>query len=149
MRPLLTDQRATLGVLDRDECLLLLKWEAIGRLAVQQDDGAPIVVPLNFVLLDGDRVCFRLDPGATARQAMAKPVSFQVDRFDWYRRIGWSVLVQGTAQLLTDEEGEALEVGPEPWAPGERPLLVRITPDQITGRRIELADSPLDGRAYR
>ena len=149
MRPLIKDERATLGVLDRDECLLLLKWEAIGRLAVQQEGGAPVVVPVNFVLLDGDTVCFRLDVGATAMQAIAHPVSFQADRFDWYRHVGWSVLVQGTAELMTEQEGEQLEVGPEPWAPGERPLLVRIRPDHITGRRIELPDSPLDGRAYR
>jgi nitroimidazol reductase NimA-like FMN-containing flavoprotein (pyridoxamine 5'-phosphate oxidase superfamily) len=150
MRPLVGDERASFGVLDRDECLLLLKWEAIGRLAVQQEDGgAPIVVPVNFVLLDGETVCIRLDLGEIAQRAIARPVSFQVDRFDWYRRIGWSVLVQGAARLLTQHEGDQLEVGPEPWAPGEHPLLVRIEPEKITGRRIELADSPLDARGYR
>ena len=37
------------------------------------------------------------------------PPVFEVDRFDWFRRIGWSVLVQGTAQLLTIDEEEDLD----------------------------------------
>jgi hypothetical protein len=51
------------------------------------------------------------------------------------------VLVSGKAQVITDPAGlaraEALHV--EPWAGGDRPIYVRLTGSQITGRRIRAA----------
>ncbi len=149
MRALHDDERATINVLDEEECLILLRWESIGRLGVTRWGQAPLVVPVNFTLVNGDEIHFRCDLGDMALHAVEHPVSFEVDRFDPYRRIGWSVLVQGTAQLLTVEEEDALADKPEPWAPGDRPLLVRIVPESITGRRIELRHHELDGRGYR
>ena len=149
MRAIQNDERATLNVLDREECLILLRWESIGRLGVSRPGQAPLVVPINFELVDGDRVHFRCDLGDMALHALEHPVSFEVDRFDPYRRVGWSVLVQGTAQLLTVDEETALDARPDPWAPGERPLLARIVPESITGRKVELRDHDVDGRGYR
>ena len=108
MRSLAQDERSVFGALDREECLVLLRWESVGRLAVGRDGFAPVVVPVNFVL-DGDTILFRTDAGDTALRLFEGPASFQVDRFDWYRRIGWSVLLQGTAQLLTGDEADALD----------------------------------------
>jgi len=148
MRTISQDERAVFGALDREECLVLLRWESLGRLAVARPGFAPVVVPVNFVL-DDDAILFRTDIGDTALQLFENPCSFQVDRYDWYRRIGWSVLVQGTAQLLTPEESDGLDDVLSPWAPGERELLVRITSESISGRRIELAPATVDSRAYR
>ena len=149
MKAVHEDDRATLNALDREECLTLLRWESIGRIGVSRPGQAPLVLPVNFELIDDDQIHFRCDIGEMALHMLDQPVGFEVDRFDWYRHIGWSVLVQGTAQLLTAEEEDQLDVRPEPWAPGERPLLVRIVPDSITGRRIELHSRDLDGRGYR
>jgi hypothetical protein len=92
---------------------------------------------------------FRTDIGDTSLRLFENPCSFQVDRYDWYRRIGWSVLVQGVAQLLTPGESNGLDDVLSPWAPGDRELLVRIAPDAISGRRIELAPETVDSRGYR
>ena len=75
-----------------------------------------------------------------------EPVSFQVDRFAWFRRIGWSVLVQGAAVDVPPGVRSAADL--EPWAPGEHETLIRIVPTLITGRRIELSTGPLDCRGY-
>jgi nitroimidazol reductase NimA-like FMN-containing flavoprotein (pyridoxamine 5'-phosphate oxidase superfamily) len=147
MRPLAQDERAVFGALDREECLLLLRWESVGRLAVGRDGFAPVVVPVNFVL-DGDTILFRTDVGDTTMRLFESPASFQVDRFDWYRRIGWSVLIQGNAQLLTADEADALDTEVLPWAPGERELVVRIVPESISGRRVELVSAVVDPRGY-
>jgi nitroimidazol reductase NimA-like FMN-containing flavoprotein (pyridoxamine 5'-phosphate oxidase superfamily) len=148
MRPLAKDDRAVFGALDREECLLLVRWESVGRLAVARHGFAPVVVPVNFVL-DGDTILFRTDVGDTTLRLFENPASFQVDRFDWYRRIGWSVLIQGNAQLLTPEEADALDTDVVPWAPGERDLVVRIVPESISGRRVELVSAVVDPRGYR
>ena len=147
MRPLARDERAVFGALDREECLSLLRWESVGRLAVARQGFAPVVVPVNFVL-DGDTILFRTDVGDTTLRLFENPASFQVDRFDWYRRIGWSVLIQGNARLLTPDEADALDTEVAPWAPGERELVVRIVPESISGRRVELVSAVVDPRGY-
>jgi hypothetical protein len=35
-----------------------------------------------------------------------------------------------------------------PWAPGNRELLVRLVPESISGRRIELVSAVADPRGY-
>ena len=56
------------------------------------------------------------------------------------------MLVRGVAHEVKRAEFEPLEV--EPWAPGRKLHLVRIVPTAITGRRLELDQSPLDPRGY-
>jgi nitroimidazol reductase NimA-like FMN-containing flavoprotein (pyridoxamine 5'-phosphate oxidase superfamily) len=126
-----------------EECLGLLGMERIARLATSRD-GAPDVVPVNFVLREGAPV-FRTHEGTILRRALGNEVALQVDRFDWFHRTGWSVLVRGRAELVVVAEvGEA----PEPWVPGDKPWLVRIEPTLVTGRRINLHQQPLDSWGY-
>lgn len=145
MRHLQSDERSHIGVLDPDECRLLLRSEVIGRLAVGERGQAPIVVPVNFIV-DGDTIVFRREDGPGLDRMREQPVSFEVDRFDLYRRMGWSVLVRGVAHEITAEDVAHLDL--EPWAPGDKRHWVRIAPTAITGRRIELHNRPLDSRAY-
>jgi hypothetical protein len=64
-------------------------------------------------------------------------VGFEVDRIDEAHRDGWSVLVQGPAHHVSQEETARLTgTDVTPWAGGDRQLYVRIIPSQITGRRI-------------
>src|SRR4051812_13152432 len=116
MRSLTTDERAAMGALDIEECLVLLRWEVIGRLAVAVPGAAPSVVPINFAM-DHDCVVFRTGEGQKFEHLLDKPVSVQVDRFDWYRRTGWSILVQGVAHECDPEVLDVVDL--EPWSPGE------------------------------
>ena len=104
---------ATLEEIDRDECLDLVGSVSVGRIAVALPGGPPFVVPVNYAL-DGDVVVFRSDPGSKLFALREQPVSFQVDAVDPVRRTGWSVLIQGIAQEVAQDEVEHLVV--ESWA---------------------------------
>ncbi len=138
-----------LVTLERDECLALLDLEPIGRLACASTPGeGPEVVPVNFSLRNGI-VRFRTGDGELLQRVLDQPVSLEVDRFDWYHRTGWSVLVSGRATLVTDSEERELHEGRiQTWAPGARPHVVAIDVATISGRRIELHQRPLDGAGY-
>ena len=145
MRPIDSDDRTTMGALDVEECLVLLRWENIGRLAVGTRGEAPLVVPVNFAVHEGN-IFFRSDDGSKLDRLREQPVSLQVDRFDQYRRIGWSVLVRGVAHEVNPAEVPELEI--EPWAPGAKSHWVRIVPTAISGRRLELKSGSGDRRGY-
>jgi uncharacterized protein len=133
----------TFEVLDVDECLHLVRWEAVGRVAFSDAHDAPAVLPVNFAIA-GDAVVFRTD-SVLAQRLSGQPVSFQVDRVDTYRRVGWSVLIRGRAELV---DAADTDVRVEAWAPGEHPAVVRIVPTEVTGRRLELVHGPVDERGY-
>jgi nitroimidazol reductase NimA-like FMN-containing flavoprotein (pyridoxamine 5'-phosphate oxidase superfamily) len=124
----------------RDECLDLLEGQSIGRLAVA-DHGyyPPHIVPVNFVL-DGDNVLFRSDAGLKFKLSILAEhsVSFEADDVHSGGPLSWSVVVQGRADLLAEDEAAALEhlSWLHPLAPGDRAQLVRIVPYTITGRRL-------------
>ena len=127
------------------ECLSLLKTHHFGRVAfVQQADGPPMIMPLNYLVHAGS-VVVRTDPRSELGNALRDaPVSFEIDGIDQQQRTGWSVLVIGRAQEIVDpRELEELHQTPLlPWAAGDRPEYVRITPELVTGRRISVADLP-------
>jgi hypothetical protein len=127
------DEDATLDELTHRECLELLATQSVGRLAVPQGRQGPLVVPVNYVL-DGETILFRSGYGAKLRGAVIRPVSFEVDSIDEATRTGWSVLARGRAQEI---HGRHARGGPpEPWMPGDKPYLVRLTIRTLTGRRI-------------
>ena len=139
--------RGNLAELSRDECFELLRTQPVGRLAVADDDGPPLVVPVNFVVA-GEAIVFRSDPGLKLRLLRRRPVSFQADFVDPFHHTGWSVLAHGTGYEASHWETDHLTL--EPWAEGTKGQWVRIAVDDITGRRlsaVELAWPPSD-RAY-
>ncbi len=134
---------AAIEKMPREECLAMLAGQLIGRIAVADPGGAPIVVPVNF-FLDGDTVVFRTGPGSKFGLAVldGRPVSFEVDGVDAGSHGGWSVLLRGTASEIHEhEEGrtERERISLRPWAPGAKSHWVRIVPDIISGRRIRPA----------
>lgn len=137
---------ATLVELNPDQCFALLRTVEIGRVGVSRAYRAPLVVPVNFVV-DGEAVVFRTDTGTKLRAVAAGPISFEADGIDRYRRQGWSVLLEGRAYEATHWEVEHLEV--EPWAGGRRDHWVRLVPDEVSGRLIEIVPDPADHRGYR
>lgn len=124
--------------LDRDECLRLLAGEQFGRLGVVIGD-TPLVLPMQFAL-EGDRVVLRTDSGAKFHSAPLTHVSFEVDHVDINDQEGWSVIVQGVAEDISnaiDERAEHLRsLSLNPWAPGPKQCWLMIIPHSITGRRI-------------
>lgn len=128
------------------ECFRLLGTQAVGRLAVAvEGEEAPLVVPVNYAM-DGDVIVFRSGPGTKVSQLRRRRVSFEVDEIDPFHRSGWSVLVRGYAHEAT--EWEVAHVAVDAWAPGERNHWVRLEPDFITGRRIQLPAFKADPRGY-
>ena len=122
--------------IDHAECLDLLAAHQVGRVAYCDDLG-PVVLPVNYVL-DQDTVLIQVSPHSTlARHLRDAPASFEVDEFDDYTQSGWSVLVRGNATYVesADLPGED-EARPHAWAEGQRTLHVRITPQDISGRRL-------------
>ncbi|MEV5408822.1 pyridoxamine 5'-phosphate oxidase family protein [Thermopolyspora sp. NPDC052614] len=136
--------RRTLTDIDRDECLRLIAPGGIGRIAWYGLSG-PVVLPVNYRLHDG-AIVFRTQEGGlmdqdlrTGIEGVEIKVGFEVDRIDETNHEGWSVLVQGPAHLVTDPEeiAKVTEADVQPWAGGPRDLYLRITPYQVTGRRIQ------------
>jgi uncharacterized protein len=125
-------------VLDETECLALLARTSIGRVAVTIG-AVPAVFPVNYRLVDRS-ILFRTGAGTKLDAALRRSVvAFEVDQVDPLYHEGWSVLVVGVADELTDPDllERAQTMPLEPWAPGDRPFLVRIGLDYVSGRRID------------
>ncbi|MDO9496587.1 MAG: pyridoxamine 5'-phosphate oxidase family protein, partial [Nocardioides sp.] len=87
--------------------------------------------------------------GLHARDAV---VAFEVDRLDQDEHHGWSVLARGRAEAVTDpEELEQIEstYPPQPWASGNRPLLLRIAWTELSGRKLGRGWDPLAEMPYK
>jgi hypothetical protein len=119
-------------------CRELLAPGGVGRFLFVTDRG-PVAMPVNYGMLGGDIVFRTSESGRVA--AATRPgslVSFSVDRIDDALAEGWSVLASGAAAIIPDPAGRAVaaRLGIEPWAGGQRDLVVRLTPREITGCRI-------------
>jgi nitroimidazol reductase NimA-like FMN-containing flavoprotein (pyridoxamine 5'-phosphate oxidase superfamily) len=125
-------------VLTPARCRELLAPGGAGRFLFVCDRG-PAAVPVNYGMLGTDIVLRTSESGRVA--AAARPgslVSFSVDRIDDALAEGWSVLASGDAAVLPGPAGRAVSarLGIEPWAGGQRDIVIRLTPREITGRRI-------------
>jgi nitroimidazol reductase NimA-like FMN-containing flavoprotein (pyridoxamine 5'-phosphate oxidase superfamily) len=133
-----------LVLLDRDECLALLRRGRVGRLAVVVK-GQPHVIPLNYAADESGIIVFRTAEFTTAAQASLSQVAFEVDEIDLEHQTGSSVVVHGYGRDITDAidlESQRLRQLPVlPWASGERDQWFKITPSEITGRRLAAAAS--------
>lgn len=126
----------TVEILERAECLALLATERLGRMAVQADPGAgPHVVPVNYALVRG-RIVMRVAPGTKFDRLVTEPVTFEVDSFDSFRRVGWSVVVEGFAQAVSDQEMTVEEFNFHPLLDMPDSRWVRLVPRSISGRRL-------------
>lgn len=125
--------------LTRDECLGMVTSVAVGRLVFVDDEG-PIALPVNHVIHHGD-VVFRIAAGSkldAARSASGR-AAFEVDEFDDEQETGWSVLIRGALEVITDEQALASLRGLalRPWADEvARDHWLRVTADEVTGRRL-------------
>lgn len=118
-----------------NECWELLDATAVGRVA-WCEAGGPVVLPVNIAVHDG-AIWIRTKAHSTmARYVNHGEVAVEVDGVDDFTRSGWSVLVRGRGELVAYGLGPASLGEPAPWPEGARPLLVRVTPTTVTGRRL-------------
>jgi nitroimidazol reductase NimA-like FMN-containing flavoprotein (pyridoxamine 5'-phosphate oxidase superfamily) len=126
-----------LRTLSPAECFDLLEPGGVGRVGFAAADGI-MILPVNFAVTR-KTIVFRTAPDTLLAVYADGRVSFQADHLDEGLHAGWSVLVHGHAHKVTDErEVKRLEerTNLEPWAAGSRDVYVRITPAQISGRRL-------------
>lgn len=129
--------RNGLEVLEREECLALLRTATLGRVAVTAA-ALPRVFPITFCLTDDD-ILFRASPGTKLDAASNNSVvAFEADDFDPVSHTGWSVMVTGVAREITDaEEREVAKALQLPrWAPSEGGRIVAVSIELVSGRRI-------------
>ncbi|HUA42247.1 MAG TPA: pyridoxamine 5'-phosphate oxidase family protein [Streptosporangiaceae bacterium] len=129
---------AGLAILPLEECLRLLQSVPVGRVGFQAD-GEVVVLPVNYVVR-GQTVAFRTAIGSKLSAAEGQSnVVFEADDYDPGRRAGWSVVLNGHAQLVyEDAEIEALDrLGLVSWADqASQPFWIRIRPESVSGRLI-------------
>lgn len=133
-----TDRRG-LRVLTLDECLQRAATAPLGRVAFAHD-GEIVILPVNHAI-DRMDVVFRTGWGSKREVAVAGGrVAFEVDSHDAERRVGWSVLIKGSAALVYDaDERRRLDaLGMLSWVAtgGNDGFWVRLRAEEITGREI-------------
>lgn len=127
-----------LEVLDREQCLALLRTATLGRVGLSSG-ALPTILPVNFHL-DGDRILIRSGAGTKLDAALRDAVvAFEADDFDPIDHSGWSVVVTGVAHAVTDpEELAAIRRMPlARWAPAGDEHVVAISLEIVSGRRLD------------
>jgi nitroimidazol reductase NimA-like FMN-containing flavoprotein (pyridoxamine 5'-phosphate oxidase superfamily) len=132
-----TSGQHALRTLDPAECFGLLEPGGVGRIGFASEDGVTIL-PVNYAVMR-KTIVFRTAPDTLLAVYANAPVSFEADSFDEVLREGWSVLIHGHAHKVSDER-EVRHIQEwtrlQPWADGARDVYVRVSPTQISGRRV-------------
>jgi uncharacterized protein len=121
-----------------EECMQLLRGGVVGRVAMSIPAGLRIL-PVNYAM-HGDAIVIRTTPySELGTYGWKTALAFEVDHIDYEKHQGWSVVVSGRGALVEDDD-EIDDIRatwqPQPWASGARNLYLRITPQEITGRRL-------------
>jgi nitroimidazol reductase NimA-like FMN-containing flavoprotein (pyridoxamine 5'-phosphate oxidase superfamily) len=131
-----------LAELERDECVELLALTRFGRLAVSPPDWGtpPVIRPVTYVFdRSSQSIVFRSARGSKfTALLLSGQAAFEIDGIEPAAETGWSVIVQGPIEEITNTAEihrlERLEL--HPWAPGEKPHWIRIRANVVSGRRI-------------
>lgn len=131
------DPRTGLEVLSETVCRQLLEAHRLGRVGFVVD-GSPMILPVNYIFFDR-AVVFRTAVGSTLEAAATGgDFAFEIDEADPVYHEGWSVVVRGVAQVVTDPEvlDRYRGLPLRPWTRRPRSAWVRIPVREMTGRRI-------------
>jgi nitroimidazol reductase NimA-like FMN-containing flavoprotein (pyridoxamine 5'-phosphate oxidase superfamily) len=128
--PIELDPKLALGLLGQIE---------FGRVAFVSD-GRPTIRPLNHVVVDGQVIVHTRHTTAFARAVRGHAglrVAYHADEIERHSRLGWSVLVSGTATDITDDR-RAERLGPQvrSWMSHPLDTVIAIEPLEITGLRL-------------
>ena len=128
--------------LTRPQSMELLGSVAVGRI-VFTHHALPAIRPVNH-LVAGDLVIVRATDDAAitaAAQYRGMVVAYEADAFDPARRLGWSVIVIGTARLITDPVVAArYRCRLDPWIAGPTDDVISISADMVHGYRLVPGD---------
>ncbi|MEI6251816.1 MAG: pyridoxamine 5'-phosphate oxidase family protein [Mycobacteriaceae bacterium] len=137
-------EQGPISVLGDEEAWNLLSSVALGRL-VTSFGGQLEIFPVNFVT-QNSTVLFRTAEGTKLfTTVMNEKVLFEAD--DHTSGEGWSVILRGTARMLTgaEEIHQAEAAGLMPWVPTEKLRFVRVTPSEISARHFRFGPEPQHG----
>lgn len=128
-------------VLPELECWELLAAQHFGRLAYHLVDEVHLV-PINYLAQqDRSRLLFRTAQGSKLLGvAMHHNVAFEIDHVGDNQ--AWSVVARGRAVELDGASArDALALPIRSWVPHDKPAVVAIEVDEVTGRRYHLPPS--------
>jgi len=140
----MTVEQGPVTVLGHEQAWDLLSSVSLGRLVTSVSEQLEIF-PVNFVTQNGT-LLFRTAEGTKLfSTVMNDRVLFEAD--DHTVGEGWSVIVRGTARILTtaEELHEADNAQLMPWVATEKLRYVRITPAEVSGRRFRFGPEPQHG----
>jgi uncharacterized protein len=139
-----TRRAAEMIELSRPECVRLLAATSIGRVVVNMPGwNHPLIRPVNYVFDQSSQsVLLRSALGSKLYAILHSAwAAFEIDGIDPADRVGWSVIILGVCEEITDTaELRRIEaLGVEPWAPGHKGHWIRIRPNTVSGREIVMA----------
>jgi nitroimidazol reductase NimA-like FMN-containing flavoprotein (pyridoxamine 5'-phosphate oxidase superfamily) len=122
--------------LDPEPALALLGRAEFGRVAFVAD-GVPTIRPLNHVVLDGRILLYTRHTSALAKAVRRQAdlqVAYQADEIEPRSRLGWSVLVTGTAvDVSRDAHADQLGLQVQSWMKYPLDMVIAIEPQEVTG----------------
>ncbi|HYL56282.1 MAG TPA: pyridoxamine 5'-phosphate oxidase family protein [Gemmatimonadales bacterium] len=126
------------------DCLKMLRGNDLGRIAVVDHAGHPLIFPINYFFDEGV-VVFRTAPGTKLDVAPGAYVCFEIDGWDRAAGTGWSVMVKGIAHDVTNPRSAPtgrMKLWPvHPAVPGSRENWIGIWANEITGRKFQPAQA--------
>jgi hypothetical protein len=109
--------------------------DGVARVVWSGPDG-PAIVPVNYAVSDGF-IWFQTTPDSRlARECCDQQVLVEVDQVDPASHTGWSVVVTGAVTCLPSAADPGLLDNLVAWPSGPRQVLLRVEPDELTGRRL-------------
>lgn len=132
--------------LTEHECTERLQLASFGRVALCSG-ALPVILPVHFAMLGPDPV-FRTDPGTKLMAASdGQVLCLEIDEVHPVVHTGWSVLVTGRAEVITDPAGlaSAATLPLRPWI-GDGSAYVRIRAALLSGREIRVRRPEEDPR---
>jgi len=138
--------------LTRAECLRLLAATGFGRIVVSVPDwDHPVIRPVNYVFDEPSQsVLIRSAPGSKLHDVLrSSKAVFEIDFAHPDGRTGWSVIISGVAEEVTDaaELRRMEQLDLEPLAPGYKGHWICIRTNTVSGRRIGFVSDHPAGRA--
>src|SRR5579859_3917666 len=90
--------------LNRADCIVLLSARRFGRLAVSAPGQPPLIRPVNYLFDERTQsIVLRSGGGSKLHRLLAeRQAAFEVDELDMPDRTGWSVIVRGVVEEITD-----------------------------------------------
>jgi nitroimidazol reductase NimA-like FMN-containing flavoprotein (pyridoxamine 5'-phosphate oxidase superfamily) len=133
-----TSDVKSLEEIEQAEAVELLGTESVGRL-IYTRFALPAVMPVNYAVREDAVWVWTASESSLAQAVRGAVIGFEVDHLEYEARTGWSVLVLGVAEVVTDPEvlERARMDGPEPWVPGRKVHLLRVPLSVVSGRRID------------